>query len=252
MNIDNCKESIIQITTPSGSGSAFILEEYNLIITNSHVVDGNREVVIKVKDSPKTIARVVYDDPKFDLAFIKSPNIRLKFPIKLSLDEVEVRDRVIAIGHPYGLNYTTTEGIVSKTKRLLKDIEYIQTDAAINPGNSGGPLMDMEGRVVGINTLIIEESNNLGFSLSSHFIKEAIDGYMTYFDKDVIRCNSCQSFNLENEIEDDYCSNCGKKITVAKKRRDGYEPTEPTVILIEKIIEGLGKDIKISRIGARK
>ncbi len=251
MDIDKFKESVIQISTPSGTGSGFYLKDYNLIVTNSHVVDGHKEVVIKAKNLKKEIARVFFDDPKYDLAFIKSPILDIDTPIKLSDKDVEVRDRVVAIGHPYGLNYTTTEGIVSKTKRLLNDIEYIQTDAAINPGNSGGPLIDMDGDIVGVNTLIIQESNNLGFSLPVRFVKEALDGYKSHEGKDVIRCTSCNAFNLESDIEDDYCPNCGKKIEVSKQRRDGYEPNEPTTILIEKIIKELGKDVKISRIGPR-
>ena len=147
MNLDTQKmvertiESIVQITTPYGSGSGFVCQ--GLIITNSHVVGGLKEVLISTKTLPKIIGSVVYDDPAYDLAFIRSPlPIVCENPLLLATSQVRDGDMVIAIGHPYGLNYSTTEGIVSKAARLQGEVEYIQFEAAINPGNSGGPLLN--------------------------------------------------------------------------------------------------------------
>jgi len=168
-------ENIIQIMTPYGTGSGFIIN--GMIITNSHVTSGLKEVVISSKNIKRSIAPVVYDDPYYDLAFIKFDVNSPKNPLKLATTIVEDGDSTIAVGHPYGLNYTATEGIVSRASRLQDDLEYIQIDAAINPGNSGGPLLNMDGDVIGINTFIIQNANNLGFALPYFYIEEAIDEF---------------------------------------------------------------------------
>ncbi|CAA6800609.1 MAG: Serine protease precursor MucD/AlgY associated with sigma factor RpoE [uncultured Campylobacterales bacterium] len=251
--LETYSDSIIQIITPTGTGTGFFLEEYDLIVTNSHVVDGNKEVVINTSKKKKVISKVVYDDPRHDLAFVKTTvKLSNKLPLKLAQKEVDNGDKVIALGHPYGLKYSATEGIVSRAKRMEENIEYIQIDAAINPGNSGGPSFNKDGQVVGVNTFIIRDSNNLGFALPVSYVKDALDGYLKVKKENIIRCPSCLAFNLEETIEKSYCPNCGKKIKVAKKREEGYTPSEPTVELIEDIITEIGKDIKISRMGYKR
>lgn len=243
--VEQTIESIVQITNPYGSGSGFLIGE--LIITNSHVVSGLKEVLISTKTLPKTIGTVIYDDPAFDLAFIRSPiSIECKNPLTLSETPVQDGNGVIAIGHPYGLNYSTTEGIVSKASRLQGEVEYIQFDAAINPGNSGGPLLNDAAEVIGVNTFIIQNSNNLGFALPSYTLKEALDQFHALKTEDVIRCGSCKNLILESSIQNDYCPKCGTKLDVAKRRREGYKPSG-VVALIEKILEALKINVTLSR-----
>lgn len=193
-------ENIMQIMTPYGSGTGFVID--GLIITNSHVVGGLKEVVISAKQTPRTIAQVVYDDPFFDLVFIKCDFTLSKTKLHLASEHVEDGDTVIAIGHPYGLNYTATEGIVSRASRLQDDLEYIQIDAAINPGNSGGPLLNVKGEVVGVNTFIIQNANNLGFALPYFYLQEALDAYHENETETIIKCPSCK--NLIQEIDKIY------------------------------------------------
>lgn len=243
--VEQTIESIVQITNPYGSGSGFLIGE--LIITNSHVVSGLKEVLISTKTLPKTIGLVIYDDPAFDLAFIRSPiNIECKNPLLLSDTPVQDGDSVIAIGHPYGLNYSTTEGIVSKSSRLQGEVEYIQFDAAINPGNSGGPLLNDSAEVVGVNTFIIQNSNNLGFALPAYTLKEALEQFIDLQREDIIRCVSCKNLIKEPSIQNDYCPKCGTKLEVAKRRREGYKPSG-VVALIEKILETLKINVTLSR-----
>jgi serine protease Do len=243
--VEQTIESIVQITNPYGSGSGFLIGEF--IITNSHVVSGLKEVLISTKTLPKTIGTVIYDDPAFDLAFIRSPiSIECKNPLILSDSPVQDGDDVIAIGHPYGLNYSTTEGIVSKASRLQGEVEYIQFDAAINPGNSGGPLLNDAAEVIGVNTFIIQNSNNLGFALPSYTLKEALDQFNALKTEDVIRCSSCKNLIQESSIQNDYCPKCGTKLDVAKRRREGYKPSG-VVALIEKILEALKINVTLSR-----
>ena len=237
-------DSIIQINTPYGSGSGFIID--NLIITNSHVVSGLKEVLISAKKIKRQKASVIYDDQVLDLAFIVLPDIELSTPLKLSTDIVQDGNIAIAIGHPYGLNYSATEGIVSKAERLEGDLEYIQIDAAINPGNSGGPLFNVNGEVIGVNTFILLNTQNLGFALPYYYIREAIDAFKKVKKQNIIRCPSCKNLIDESSILEDYCPQCGVKLEVAKQRRLGYRPSG-TVALIEKILTALDVDVTIAR-----
>jgi len=248
--LDTYQESIIQIETPLSSGTGFYLEKHQLILTNSHVVTGLKEVVISSKDLKRSEAMVVYDDPKYDLAFISTDTLKVNTPLLLSDQKVHDGDKVVAIGHPYGLNYTATEGIVSKADRLQGELEYIQIDAAINPGNSGGPLLNDKGEVIGVNTFIIQNSNNLGFALPFHYILEALEAFKSINQKDIIRCSSCLNLVKEAHIKDDYCPECGIKIDVAKKRREGYKPVG-TIKTLESILHDMGKDVALARRGQR-
>ncbi|MFA6192220.1 MAG: trypsin-like peptidase domain-containing protein [Sulfurimonas sp.] len=248
-------ENIIQIMTPYGTGSGFIIGD--LIITNSHVVGGLREVVISAKKIKRTIAKVVYDDAYYDLAFIKTDFLTNpgdaadalwvpKNTLALSTKTVEDGDVAIAIGHPYGLNYTATEGIISKASRLQGDLEYIQLDAAINPGNSGGPLLNIEGNVVGVNTFIIQNANNLGFAVPYFYVQEALEGFKKLGREDIIKCTSCKNLINEEDILNDYCPACGIKLEVAKLRRKGYKPSGATKLL-EEILEALNINVTLAR-----
>ncbi len=238
-------ENIIQIMTPYGTGTGFIIGQ--LIVTNSHVVSGLKEVVVSSKKIKRVVAQVVYDDPYYDLAFIKLDNLEIpKNPLKLSTKTISDGDTTIAIGHPYGLNYSATEGIVSRASRLQDDLEYIQIDAAINPGNSGGPLLDINGDVIGVNTFIIQNANNLGFSLPYFYVREALDEFLTCKSDNVIKCISCKNLIEEKTIKNDYCSECGVKIEVAKLRRKGYKPTGATK-LMEEILKSLDVDVELAR-----
>ncbi|MCK9373434.1 MAG: trypsin-like peptidase domain-containing protein [Sulfuricurvum sp.] len=243
--VEKSIDSIVQITTPYGSGSGFVIG--TLIVTNSHVVNGLKQVLISTKTLPKTIGDVVYDDPAYDLAFIRPPKtIGTQTPLELSTSPISDGDGVIAIGHPYGLNYSTTEGIISRASRMQGEVEYIQFDAAINPGNSGGPLLNEEGEVIGVNTFIIQNSNNLGFALPCYTLQEALEEFLALNKEDIIRCISCKNLIFEPTIQNDYCPNCGVKLDVAKRRREGYKPSG-VVALIEKILGSLKINVTLSR-----
>jgi len=248
MNTQNILESnidsIIQIMTPYGSGTGFIIDD--LIITNSHVVSGLKEVVIKSKNILRSIAKVIYDDPYLDLAFIELNFKKPSKVLELTSKEVHDGDITIAIGHPYGLNYSVTEGIISRASRLQGDLEYIQMDAAINPGNSGGPLLNSDGEVVGVNTFIIQNANNLGFSLPYFYVREALDAFKEQNQKNIIKCQSCKNLIQEKSIENDYCPKCGVKLEVAKLRRKGYKPTGATKI-VEDILYELDENVTLAR-----
>ena len=145
-----------------GRGSGFIVSKEGLILTNNHVVDGVDKITVSVllKDGDKKTypATIKGNDPAYDLAVIKiEPDEDLPVLELGDSDALEVGEFVVAIGNPYGFEHSVTAGVVSAKNRSIhaQDVnfdDFLQTDAAINPGNSGGPLLNMEGKVVGINT----------------------------------------------------------------------------------------------------
>jgi Do/DeqQ family serine protease len=164
-------------------GSGVIVHESGLVITNHHVIEGANEIRIALGDRREFEAEVVLRDPRSDLAVLRILNTKEKFaPIEIAdSDEVEVGDLVLAIGDPFGVGQTVTQGIVSATARTrvgITDFQFfIQTDAAINPGNSGGALVDINGRLVGINTAIFSRSggsHGIGFAIPTNMVRVVI------------------------------------------------------------------------------
>jgi serine protease Do len=152
-----------------GQGSGFIVDKSGYIVTNNHVVEGADKITVILKDETQLDAQVVGLDPVSDIALIKvNPKTQLKTVRLGSSDKLRVGEWVAAIGSPFGLEYTVTAGIVSAKGRVIGSGPYddfIQTDASINPGNSGGPLINMQGEVVGINTMIIAGGQGIGFAI---------------------------------------------------------------------------------------
>ncbi|MBI5402716.1 MAG: trypsin-like peptidase domain-containing protein [Ignavibacteriae bacterium] len=248
--IDLFQPILVQIATPQGTGTGFYLSDYNVIVTNNHVVQNNSEVVISGKLIPECMSPVYFNDPKYDIAFIRVPQDINVIPVKLGVNrQVSDGEKVIAIGHPYGLKFTATEGIVSKAKRLHNGLNYIQIDAAINPGNSGGPLVNEFGEIIGINTFIIAGGNNLGFALPDEYLLESLNEYKEHFGNVAVRCSSCMNIITQQNIDGEYCPFCGTKVTLPVLKKDEeYKPAGVNA-LIENILTELGKDVKLARRG---
>ncbi len=157
-------------------GSGFIVDKDGYIITNNHVVEGAQEIKVKLTDGREFNAKVIGKDPKTDLALIKISSLFKDLPV-LALgdsDKIRVGDWVIAVGNPFGLEHTVTQGIISATGRVIGSGPYdnfLQTDAPINPGNSGGPLINVMGEVVGVNSAIIAGGQGIGFAIPSNMAK---------------------------------------------------------------------------------
>ncbi|WP_328870099.1 trypsin-like peptidase domain-containing protein [Streptomyces sp. NBC_00287] len=155
--------SVVSVETATGQGSGFVFDERGRILTNAHVVDGSSRVFVELQDGRRLSAEVVGDDPEHDVAVLEPETSRGLRAARLATGaRPAVGDTVLAIGSPLGLTGTVTSGIVSALDRSVTLGEgtgagqrrALQTDASINPGNSGGPLVDAEGRVIGINTAI--------------------------------------------------------------------------------------------------
>jgi serine protease Do len=168
-------------------GSGVIISKDGYIVTNYHVISNATKITVTLKDGKKYKAKVIGSDPKTDLALIKIDAKNLT-PITIGdSNKVQVGDIVLAIGNPFGLGETVTQGIVSATNRSSIGInsyeDFIQTDAAINPGNSGGALVDLKGRLIGINSAILTASganNGIGFAIPSDMMKFVVTSLIKY------------------------------------------------------------------------
>jgi serine protease Do len=170
-----------------GLGSGVIVTKDGYILTNNHVVDSAEEVKVTLQDGREFTAKVIGRDPKSDVAVIKIDAKDLPVVPMADSDKVQVGDIVLAVGNPFGVGQTVTTGIVSATGRGNLGIEdyedFIQTDAAINPGNSGGALVDVEGRLIGINTAIYSRTGGnqgIGFAVPSDLARNVMDSLISY------------------------------------------------------------------------
>ncbi len=246
--INTYKDIVIQIATPYSVGTGFYLKEPNLIVTNNHVVEGNQEVVIEGRAFGKRLVKVIYTDKKFDLAFLEPEGELLIEGVQLGVAHTQQEgDAVVAIGHPFGLKYTATQGILSNVRHKHNDLVYYQHDAAINPGNSGGPLVNQHGEVIGINTFIIRDGQNLGFSLPASYLQETIADFLKRERVMAARCTSCLNVVFEDTIEGGYCPNCGAAIELALKS-DSYEPAGVRRT-IEEILTKMSYNVALARTG---
>ena len=167
-----------------GTGSGFVYDAEGHIVTNYHVVENAEELSVTLADGEVYPAQIVGVDPSNDLAVVRIDVENLPQPVALSdSDDLRVGEFVVAIGNPFGLERTLTVGVISSLGRVIESPdgrfigEAIQTDAAINPGNSGGPLLDLEGRVIGVNSQIISPSRasaGIGFAVPVNTVKRVV------------------------------------------------------------------------------
>jgi Do/DeqQ family serine protease len=164
-------------------GSGVMVDPSGLVVTNVHVIEGADQVKVSLSDKREFEAEIVLKDPRSDLAVLRLKDVHEKFPTLdfANSDELMVGDVVLAIGNPFGVGQTVTHGIISALARTQVGITdyqfFIQTDAAINPGNSGGALVDMTGRLAGINTAIYSRSGGsqgIGFAIPANMVRVVV------------------------------------------------------------------------------
>jgi len=245
-NYNELKQVVFKINTAQGSGSGFLLANYEWVITNYHVIEGCREVALEDFDQNRIRAEVVYVNPEVDLALLKPVSkIELRgIPLKEVVDGVEVRDRVSVLGFPFGMPFTVTEGIVSNNKQLVEGQHFIQTDAAVNPGNSGGPVISEEGQFVGIATSKFVNADNVGFAIPAHTVVEELRHFSANQAKGfAVKCNSCKHLVTEAI---DFCPNCGADVD---KSIFEEKPLDRFAVFVESAIAMQGNDPILARGG---
>lgn len=179
--VEEAIKSVVTIRTDSGQGTGFIIHNEGYIVTNAHVLaDESGRLATGIRaltyEQDIIIAEFIGYDSTLDIALLSISGNYNKLELGDS-NKVQIGEKVIAIGNPLGLQFSVTGGIVSAVHREgINGLEiYIQTDAALNPGNSGGPLINKQGKVIGINNFKIGAGESLGFALESNYIKDAVN-----------------------------------------------------------------------------
>jgi serine protease Do len=184
--VNTLGEAVVQVRTPSGLGSGFIINEDGFLMTNFHVIEGETQISVEVyHQQGAEMARKSYKQVRIiamnkfeDLALLKIEDKdmpKFKYVLMGNADVLAVGERVFAIGSPLGLERTVTEGILSTKTRQLGGELYLQTTTQINPGNSGGPLFNMAGEVVGVTNMKITFGEGLGFAIPVEAVKFFLD-----------------------------------------------------------------------------
>ncbi len=194
--VEQYGESVISIETPSGKGSGFVINDQGYAMTNAHVIQGETKItaIAYVKAEGGLVrhrienCEIIAINPFADLALIKLPprkDLKLGHVLLGNYDEVNAGEGVFAVGNPLGFERSVSQGVLSNRSRNMEGQIYLQTDAAINPGNSGGPLFNMKGEVIGVTSLKITFSDNLGFAIPVNYVKDFLRNREAFaFNKD--------------------------------------------------------------------
>ncbi|MEZ4927566.1 MAG: serine protease [Saprospiraceae bacterium] len=247
--VDTYRSIIVQIATPYGIGTGFCLPDWHVIVTNNHVIEGNRSVVIEGLNFPKQLSQVLFTDLKYDLAFLSYPMGTGEIPkVVLAFDKaVKEKEVVTAIGHPFGYKFSLKDGIVSSSSEILNGIPYLHIDAALNPGNSGGPLVDGEGAIIGINTFGRRDGDNTNFSLPVRFLKDSLEDFKQVSNEESTRCPGCLNVLTKDKIENNLCMHCGDRVELPTDAPEYVPSGVPKSV--EALIESIGYDVALSRSG---
>ena len=183
----NLQQQPIERETEAAGSGVIVDAVQGYVMTNSHVVENATNIEVTTKDNRRLKARLIGRDPETDIAVLQIPAAGLTAVPMGDSDRLQVGDFVLAVGNPFGLGQTVTSGIISALDRNGLGIEgyqdFIQTDASINPGNSGGPLVDMQGRIVGINTAIVAPTGanvGIGFAVPINVARQVMDQLISY------------------------------------------------------------------------
>ena len=174
--------AVVGVSQGDASGSGIIIRNDGVVLTNAHVVGDARQVTVTTADGRQLRGTVLGRDATVDVAVVRVTERNLPLAPTGDSDQLEVGQQAIAIGNPVGLERTVTTGIISAVNRSPRGFELgglIQTDAAINPGNSGGPLLDSQGRVIGITTAILRGTTGLGFAVPINLANDVASQILT-------------------------------------------------------------------------
>jgi len=194
--VDTISEAVVKVSSPGGMGSGFFINEQGYLITNHHVIDKETKIEVTVfQKAPNGFEKKKFKKVKIeaintfvDLALLKVEelgDLKVTYAPLGDMDEIEVGEKVFAIGNPLGLERTVTDGVISTRNRAFEGLVYIQTNADINPGNSGGPLFNLAGEVIGVTNMGYIFFGGLGFAIPVDYVKHFIENRDAFtYDKD--------------------------------------------------------------------
>ncbi|MBI4141336.1 trypsin-like peptidase domain-containing protein, partial [Candidatus Woesearchaeota archaeon] len=169
-------KAVVTIKTDKGIGSGVIINEKGYIVTNYHVLNEATQAGLRTYDQKTYPVKVIGSEQNSDIAVLKIDSTLPLKALKFEITNIHVGDKVIAVGNPAGLEFSVTEGIISATDRKGSNgVTYLQTDVPINPGNSGGPLVNINGKIVGINTMKKNNMEGLGFAIHADNVERIVE-----------------------------------------------------------------------------
>ena len=242
----NIHKAIYKVNHAGGTGSCFYLKQYDLFVTNYHVVEGFKKMAIQDNDKNLFPVDVVLVNPDLDIALLSAQGDFTNLPeINLAKSgDVQIGQKLNVAGYPFGMPFTVTEGTVSSPKQLIRNRYYIQTDAAVNPGNSGGPMLDENNNLVAITASKITDADNMGFGIPVTGLSKILDEIAS-LDKTKynVQCSSCETLISE---QTEYCPSCGEKIS-----ENIFKEMQLTDFAqyCEKAIEDMGINPILARVG---
>ena len=205
------EQAIFKVNTASGSGSCFYLKDKNIFVTNYHVVGTYKQVSIQDVAGIRYLAQVLLANPQEDIAFLRAEQNFDIHQLDIFRDStLKQGEKIFVAGYPYGMPFTVTEGVISAVDQPMDGRNYIQTDAAVNPGNSGGPMINAEGKVIGITTSKFTQADNMGFGVPVSMLMEEFEalGQISNSSFNLV-CDSCATLIVQ---QTEYCDNCGQQI----------------------------------------
>ena len=246
MEQNNIYQLVFKVTHAGGSGSCFYLKDYDLFVTNYHVVKGFHAVAVHDNDRNPYLAKVVLVNPSLDIALLSVDGDFSALPsLNLAGDNsLSIGGKVCVAGYPYGMPFTVTEGSVSSPKQLVDGKYYIQTDAAVNPGNSGGPIFNEKNEVVGVTVSKLSNADNMGFGIRVEALRKLLE-FVEAVDRTAfqVQCDSCDELISE---EEEFCPSCGEKLPEGI-----FEEREPSSLstFCERAIREMGVNPILARDG---
>jgi len=242
------KNGIVQIATPYSTGTGFLLEAEQLIVTSEHIVRDNREVVVYGASFRQQVVEVLYLDEKYDLAFLAVPVGCDEVALEMQAgNQLALEQTIYAAGHPYGANYSVMEGKLTNLSDINYGISFFRHTALLATGYSGGPLINEAGKVIGINTFLTQRDENTGFTLPVSRIKKQLQQYRESQLRVAALCGNCELLVSEKSIEAHRCPGCGQPVQIAS-RIARYEPYG-MALTIEQLLHQSGYDAILARRG---
>ena len=237
--------NIFKVSQARGSGSCFYLKDYDVFVTNSHVVEGFQEVAIEDHNHNRYPARVVLANPSLDIAFLSSEKDFSGLPLlQIATEKASIGQKIQVAGFPFGMPFTVTQGTVSSPQQYMDGHHHIQTDAAVNPGNSGGPMLNAEGKVIAITTSKFTNADNMGFGIPVSSIRTLLENSKT-LDKNKLslQCPGCDTIISEEKA---YCPVCGDRLSF---HLFTPRPLTDLAVYCEEIIKECGLNPVLARTG---
>jgi len=241
------ENSIFKVIVEDGSGTGFILDGYDYIITNYHVVSHFKEAILEDINKNRYLATVVMVNSVADIAFLVCEDLKNRqSAIKLKKDlNITNGQKVNIAGFAFGMPYVITEGIISSTKQIIDNRRYIQTDAAINSGNSGGPMVDENGNLIAIVNAKFSDADNVGFGIPYKDLEKELDSFNFEDLKYRVKCNSCDSYLIQKTK---FCNNCGGAIDDSLFDNSKEDESEIEKV-INRAISAYGLNPKLCKVG---